>query len=82
LIQGELATDRAVVGGQGYVVGTLDYIAPEQVDDAAKVDARSDIYSLGLRFVFCVDGSAAFSGGDTRQKITRHRTENRLPSGN
>jgi len=34
-----------------------------------------------LRFVFCVDGSAAFSGGDTRQKITRHRTEERLHQG-
>jgi serine/threonine protein kinase len=79
LIQGELATDRAVVGGQGYVVGTMDYIAPEQVDDAAKVDARSDIYSLGCVLYFALTGRPPFPGGDTRQKITRHRTEEPTP---
>jgi serine/threonine protein kinase len=79
LIQGELATDRTVVGGQGYVVGTMDYIAPEQADDAAKVDARSDIYSLGCVLYFALTGRPPFPGGDTRQKITRHRTEEPIP---
>jgi len=79
LIQGELPTDRAVVGGQGYVVGTMDYIAPEQADDAAKVDARSDIYSLGCVLYFALTGRPPFPGGDTRQKITRHRTQEPIP---
>jgi serine/threonine protein kinase len=79
LIQGELPTDRAVVGGQGYVVGTMDYIAPEQADDAAKVDARSDIYSLGCVLYFALTGRLPFPGGDTRQKITRHQTEEPIP---
>jgi len=79
LIQGELPGDRAVVGGQGYVVGTMDYIAPEQVDDAAKVDARSDIYSLGCVLYGPLTGRPPFPGGDTRQKIARHRTEEPIP---
>lgn len=79
LIQGELPTDRAVVGGQGYVVGTMDYLAPEQADDAAKVDPRSDIYSLGCVLYFVLTGRPPFPGGDTRQKITKHRTEEPIP---
>lgn len=79
LIQGELPGDRAVVGGQGYVVGTMDYLAPEQADDAAKVDARSDIYSLGCVLYFALTGRPPFPGGDTRQKISRHRMEEPIP---
>ncbi|HKB35058.1 MAG TPA: serine/threonine-protein kinase, partial [Gemmataceae bacterium] len=37
LVLGEKGGHREVVGGQGYVVGTMDYIAPEQVDDPLKV---------------------------------------------
>ncbi|HEV8062104.1 MAG TPA: serine/threonine-protein kinase, partial [Gemmataceae bacterium] len=37
LVQGEAPADREVVGGQGYVVGTMDYIAPEQAENAAMV---------------------------------------------
>src|SRR5204863_3225714 len=40
LVQGEEGGDREVVGGQGYVVGTMDYIAPEQADDPTGVDPR------------------------------------------
>src|SRR5262249_32398706 len=47
LVQGESPVEREVIGGRGYVVGTMDYIAPEQTQNAAKVDPRSDIYSLG-----------------------------------
>ena len=79
LIQGELPTDRAVVGGQGYVVGTMDYIAPEQAEDAAKVDARTDIYSLGCSLYFGLTGRPPFPGGSTLEKIVRHRTVEPIP---
>jgi eukaryotic-like serine/threonine-protein kinase len=59
LIEGEVVEDRTVVGGKGYVVGTFDYIAPEQTEDAAKVDALT--------------GQPPFPGGDRRQKINKHR---------
>ncbi|MFO0926271.1 MAG: hypothetical protein U0736_04420 [Gemmataceae bacterium] len=52
MIHGEEVDDPAVVGGQGYIVGTMDYIAPEQTYDAAGVDPRVDLYSLGCTLYF------------------------------
>src|SRR5438132_7548187 len=41
IVQGEVPAEREVIGGRGYVVGTMDYIAPEQTENAAKADQRS-----------------------------------------
>jgi eukaryotic-like serine/threonine-protein kinase len=79
LVEGEAPTDREVQGGPGYVVGTMDYIAPEQTEDPGKVDARSDIYSLGCTLYFCLTGRAPFAGGSAQEKIHRHRHEEPLP---
>jgi serine/threonine protein kinase len=79
LIQGEASTDRLVVGGQGYVVGTMDYIAPEQAGDATNVDARSDIYALGCTLYFALTGRPPFPGGTAHEKIHRHRTQEPVP---
>jgi serine/threonine protein kinase len=67
--------DALIVGGQGYIVGTMDYIAPEQTLDAVKVDARSDIYSLGCTLYFALSGQPPFPGGTSREKVMRHRNE-------
>jgi len=45
---------------QGTLLGTLDYIAPEQVQDAHKVDIRADIYGLGGVLYWCLTGSPPF----------------------
>lgn len=79
LIQGEVALDHTVVGGQGYVVGTMDYMAPEQVEDATKVDPRSDVYGLGCTLYFALTGQQPFPGGSKTQKILRHRKEEPTP---
>jgi serine/threonine protein kinase len=71
----ELPSDKKIVGGQGYVVGTMDYIAPEQVDDASQVDARADLYSLGCSLYFALTGQPPFPGGTSIEKMKRHRTE-------
>jgi serine/threonine protein kinase len=77
LIEGEadLGLDREVIGGKGYVLGTMDYIAPEQTEDAAKVDARSDLYSLGCTMYYALTGQPPFPGGDSKSKIRRHRRD-------
>ncbi len=73
IMQGESASAREVVGGQGYVVGTMDYIAPEQAQDAMGVDPRSDIYALGSTLYFALTAKPPFPGGTTLEKLKRHR---------
>ncbi len=79
IVQGEVPAEREVIGGRGYVVGTMDYIAPEQAEDAAKVDPRSDIYSLGCTLYFALTGQPPFPGGTAVEKIHRHRGEDPVP---
>ena len=71
----ELPADKTIVGGQGYVVGSMDYIAPEQVDDPTQVDARADLYSLGCTLYFALTGQPPFPGGTSVEKMKRHRTK-------
>ncbi len=68
-----------VVGGQGYVVGSMDYIAPEQTTDAVKVDGRADIYALGCSLYYTLTGRPPFPGGSNKDKIRRHRQEEPEP---
>ncbi len=79
LVQGEAPGEREVIGGRGYVVGTMDYIAPEQAENAATVDPRSDIYALGCTLYFALTGQPPFPGGTAAEKIQRHRTEDPVP---
>ena len=47
------------------VLGTADYLAPEQALDSHSVDIRADVYSLGATFYFCLTGRTAFAEGNT-----------------
>ncbi len=77
-VQGEKA-DVEVIGGQGYIVGTMDYISPEQSLDPTKVDARSDLYSLGCTLYYALSGQPPFAGGTSQEKRQRHRNEQPTP---
>jgi eukaryotic-like serine/threonine-protein kinase len=59
------------------VLGTADYLAPEQATDSHTVDIRADIYSLGATFYFCLTGRTPFQEGTVAQKLIWHQT--RLP---
>jgi len=78
LMAGETG-DAAIVGGQGYVVGSMDYIAPEQTEDATKVDGRADLYSMGCTLYYALTGKPPFPGGSNMDKIRRHRHESPEP---
>jgi serine/threonine protein kinase len=56
------------------VLGTADYLAPEQVLDSHSVDIRADIYSLGATFYFCLTGNAPFHDGTVAQKLIWHQS--------
>ena len=60
----------------GAVLGTPDYIAPEQLEDPHKADIRADLYSLGCTFYFLLAGRVPFPGGTLIQKLDRQRWEN------
>src|SRR5262249_60030649 len=45
----------------GVMVGTLAYMAPEQVHGSRSVDARADVFSLGAVFFECLTGRPAFA---------------------
>ncbi len=57
------------------VLGTADYLAPEQAIDSHKVDARADIYSLGCTFYFTLTGHPPFTEGTLVQRLFAHQTK-------
>ncbi len=63
----------------GALLGTPDFIAPEQARDARKVDHRADIYSLGCTLYYLLTGRPPFAGGTDVQKLLRHVNEKPFP---
>lgn len=63
----------------GQVMGTYDYIAPEQAMESHAVDGRADIYSLGCTFYFLLTGKAPFHGKSEAKKLIAHQLEEPAP---
>lgn len=61
------------------VLGTADYLAPEQALDSHGVDARADIYSLGCTFYFLLTGHPPFTEGTLAQRLMWHQTRAPAP---
>jgi serine/threonine protein kinase len=61
------------------VLGTADYLAPEQAIDSHSVDIRADIYGLGATFYFLLVGRPPFGEGTVAQKLLWHQTRNPKP---
>ncbi|MEZ6060445.1 MAG: serine/threonine-protein kinase [Planctomycetaceae bacterium] len=70
--------DRSVTRA-GQVMGTPDYMSPEQGWDTSKVDIRSDIYSLGCTCFRLLTGSVPFSGANPLQVLSQ-RLQRDAPS--
>jgi serine/threonine protein kinase len=61
------------------VLGTADYLAPEQAADSHTVDRRADIYSLGCSLYFLLTGQPPFTEGTLVQRLVAHQTKSPVP---
>ncbi|HEX4130495.1 MAG TPA: protein kinase [Pirellulales bacterium] len=57
------------------VLGTADYLAPEQAVNSHNVDARVDLYSLGCTLYYCLTGHPPFNEGTLTQRLLKHQRE-------
>jgi serine/threonine protein kinase len=61
------------------VLGTADYVAPEQIANSHMADIRADIYGLGATFYFLLAGHPPFPTGTVSQKLLWQRTKDPAP---
>lgn len=57
------------------VLGTADYLAPEQALNSHEADARADIYSLGCTLYFLIAGRPPFPEGTISERLLKHQVE-------
>ena len=74
-------SDDGLTQGQNfrYVLGTLDYQAPEQAVNSHAVDIRADIYSLGGTLYYLLTGQPMFPEGTIAEKLTWHQRRQPRP---
>ncbi len=60
---------------EGFVLGTPDFLAPEQAQNPGGVDIRADIYGLGATLFYLLTGKVPFEGANPTEKLLKHITD-------
>lgn len=71
--------DQADLTAEGTLLGTPDYLAPEQARDPRNIDIRADIYSLGCVLYHALTGQPPFPDKNILNQMVRHATEKPRP---
>jgi serine/threonine-protein kinase len=64
---------------EGSVMGSLDYIAPEQAMNSHTVDIRADLYGLGCTLYYLLTGRVPFPADNPMEKLLSHRMCEPIP---
>jgi serine/threonine protein kinase len=75
--EGSTGSGRLTV--QGQILGTANYMPPEQADDTHQADARSDIYALGATMFHLIAGRPPYTGETVSHVLLAHQ-ESQVPS--
>ncbi|MEN6452369.1 MAG: protein kinase [Thermoguttaceae bacterium] len=73
------AAEPAGAGSNDQVLGSVDYLAPEQAMQAPDFDCRADVYSLGCTLYFLLTGHPPFPRGSLTERILKHQTQEPPP---
>ena len=66
--------ETAALTREGQMLGTPDFIAPEQIGDAQTADIRADIYSLGCTLYYLLSGRPPFHGEQPLDVLQAHHS--------
>lgn len=73
-LQEEMASDVSMTR-EGLTIGTPQYMSPEQASGEADIDARADLYSLGVVLYELITGVVPFQGESVMQTLVKHLTQ-------
>ncbi|MCR4317094.1 MAG: protein kinase [Planctomycetes bacterium] len=76
---GEMQEDKRLTA-TSQVMGTPHYMSPEQIEGTRNVDARTDIYSVGVMLYYMLTGERPFEGDSTITILMKHLQEEAPPA--
>jgi serine/threonine protein kinase len=79
LVRSELDGDDLTRQEGAKLIGTADYLAPEQAINCSKVDSRADIYGLGATAYYLLTGIPPFAAEKLSQKLIAHQVQDVKP---
>ncbi|NQV27841.1 MAG: protein kinase [Rhodopirellula sp.] len=67
--------DQDQLTGSNQIMGTVDYMAPEQAKDTKNADARADIYALGITLWYLLTARPLYRGDSVVNKLLAHQSD-------